>query len=92
MRVSTESLDHGHDVCGAQAAGNWAEGRSVPLHVLHRPPEGIFFAAVLTVVLQRFSEGHPRRAGAPEGTADVDGTGAGYGLRSSCGVGHAVRG
>ena len=25
-------------------------------------------------------------------TADVDGTGAGYGLRSSCGVGHAVRG
>ena len=35
--------------------------------------------------------GHPRRAGAPEGTADVDGTRAGYGLRSSCGVGHAVR-
>ena len=24
MRVSTGSLDHGHDVCGAQAAGNWA--------------------------------------------------------------------
>ena len=37
MRVPTESLDYGHDVCGAQAAGNWAEGRSVPLHVLHRP-------------------------------------------------------
>ena len=36
--------------------------------------------------------GHPRRAVAPEETADVDGTGAGYGLRSSCGVGHAVRG
>ena len=36
--------------------------------------------------------GHPRRADAPEGTADVDGTGAGYGLRLSCGVGHAVRG
>ena len=33
MRVSTESLYHGHDVCGAQAAGNWAEGRSAPLHV-----------------------------------------------------------
>ena len=30
--------------------------------------------------------GHPRRAGAPEGIADVDGTGAAYGLRSSCGV------
>ena len=27
MRVSTESLEHGHDVCGAQAAGNSAEGR-----------------------------------------------------------------
>ena len=36
MRVSTGSLDHGHDVCGAQAAVNWAEGRSVSLHVLHR--------------------------------------------------------
>ena len=28
MRVSTESLEHGHDVCGAQAAGNSAEGRT----------------------------------------------------------------
>ena len=27
MQVSTESLDHGHGVCGAQAAGNRAEGR-----------------------------------------------------------------
>ena len=27
MRVSTESLDHGYDVCGVQAAGNWAGGR-----------------------------------------------------------------
>ena len=35
---------------------------------------------------------HPRRGGAPEGTADVDGTGAGYELRSSCGVGQAIRG
>ena len=55
----------------------------------------IFFAAVLNVVLQRFSEEpamHPRRAGAPEGALDVNGTGAGYGLRSPCGVGHAVRG
>ena len=32
---------------------------------------------------------HPRRAGAPEGALDVDGTGAGYGLRSLSGVGHA---
>ena len=36
--------------------------------------------------------GHPRRAGAPEGALDVNGAGAGYGLRSPCGVGHAVRG
>ena len=33
---------------------------------------------------------HPRQTGAPEGTADVDGTEAGYGLRLSCGVGYAV--
>ena len=33
MRVPTESLDHGHDVCGAQAAGNWAEGKSVSLFI-----------------------------------------------------------
>ena len=37
----------GHDVCGAQAAANWAEGRSVSLRVLHRShrshrsPEGV---------------------------------------------------
>ena len=31
--------------------------------------------------------GHPRPAGAPEGNAEVDGAGAGHGLRfSSCGV------
>ena len=41
MRISTESLDHGHDVCGSQAAGNWAEGRSVSLDVLYRSPEGV---------------------------------------------------
>ena len=29
--------------------------------------------------IQRGS-GHPRRAGAPEGTADVEGTGVGHGL------------
>ena len=40
--------------------------------------------------IQRGS-GHPRRADAPEGALDVDGTRAGYGLRSSCSVGHAVR-
>ena len=28
-------------VCGAQAAGNWAEGRSVSLYVLHRFPDGV---------------------------------------------------
>ena len=35
--------------------------------------------------------GHPRRASAPEGALDADGTGADYGLRSSCAVGYAVR-
>ena len=50
----------------------------------------IFFAAVLNVILQKFS--HPRRASAPERALDVNGTGAGYGLRSPCGVGRAVRG
>ena len=29
------------DVCGSQAAGNWAEGRSVSLHVFPRSPEGV---------------------------------------------------
>ena len=54
----------------------------------------IFFAAVLSVVVKRFSEDivHPCRAGAPEGTADVDRIGTGYGLRSSYSVGCAVRG
>ena len=54
----------------------------------------IFFAAVLNVVLQRFSEEPAILAelGAPEGALDVNGAGAGYGLRSPCGVGHAVRG
>ena len=41
--------------------------------------------------IQRGS-GHPRRAGAPEGALDVDRTEPGYELRSSCGVGHVVRG
>ena len=41
MRVPTVSLDHEHDVCGAQAAGNWAEGRSVSLHVLCRSPKDV---------------------------------------------------
>ena len=41
VRVSTGSLDHGHDVCGSQAAGSWAEGRSVPPYVFRRSPEGL---------------------------------------------------
>ena len=160
MRVSTGSLDHGHDVYGAQAAGNWAEGSRVSLHVLiylqkvydtvgrtllwqvltciavppqviaviqqfHdgmracvRPDDGVgsdwfeveqglrqgcvlspllfnvSFAAVLTVVLQRSSEDtfilaklvHLKKPPTSMGT------GSGYGLRSSCGVGHAIRG
>ena len=35
------SLDHGHDVCGSQAAGNWAEGRSVPPYVFRRSSESL---------------------------------------------------
>ena len=34
-------VDHGYDVCGSQAAGSWAKGRSVSLHVFHRSPEGL---------------------------------------------------
>ena len=41
--------------------------------------------------IQRGS-GHPRRADAPEGALDVDGTGASYGRRLSCGVELAVHG
>ena len=55
----------------------------------------MFFAAVLNVVLQRFSEETVILAELVhlnEGALDVNGTGAGYGLRSSCGVGNAVRG
>ena len=36
VRVSPGSFDHGHYIsCGGTAVGNWAEGRRVPLHVLH---------------------------------------------------------
>ena len=53
----------------------------------------ILFAAVLNVVLQRFGEEPAVLAElVPEGALDVNGTVAGYGLRSPCGVGHAVRG
>ena len=41
MRVLTGSLDDGNGVCGAQAAGNWAEGRRVSLYVIYRSPEGV---------------------------------------------------
>ena len=41
VRGSTGSRNHGHNVCGAQAAGNWARGRDVSLHVLYRFPEGV---------------------------------------------------
>ena len=47
----------------------------------------IFFAVVLTVVLQRFGEDELMHLKAPP----TYGTGGGYGLRSPCGVGHAVR-
>ena len=69
MQVSTGSLDHGHDVCGAQAEGHWAESRNGVCSDWVKVEQGlrqgcvlspllfnIFFAAVLTVVLQGFSE------------------------------------
>ena len=56
----------------------------------------IFFAAAVCADLcppkiQR-GYGHPHQACAPEGTVDLNGTKADYGLRSSYGVGYAVRG
>ena len=41
MRVSTGSLDHGHNVCGSQAAGSWTEGKSVPPYVFRRSSESL---------------------------------------------------
>ena len=41
--------------------------------------------------IQRGCE-HARRAGALEGTANVDGTGTCYGIRTLCRVGNALRG
>ena len=63
-------------------------------YVLSPLLSNIFFATVLTVVLQRFSEDAVILAKLMhlKETLDVDGTGAGYGLRSLCGVKHAVRG
>ena len=52
----------------------------------------IFSAAGWPLFLQRFSEDTVIHAELVQATADVDGTGAGYGLPSSCGVGYAVRG
>ena len=50
MRVSTGSLDHGHDVCGSQAAGSWAEGRSVSLRVLHKSIDLIHLQKAYNIV------------------------------------------
>ena len=41
VRVPTESLDHGHDVCGSQVAGSRAEGRSVPPYAFRRSSESL---------------------------------------------------
>ena len=41
MRGSTGPLDHGHAVCGAQAVGNFAEGRRFTRYVLYRFPEDV---------------------------------------------------
>ena len=160
MRVSTGSLDRGHDFCGSQAVGSRAEGRRVlfmcfidlqktydtvnrtlwwqaltctgvppqmiaVIRQFHdgtrgcvRPYHGvcldwfeveqelrqgcvlspllfnIVFAAVLKVCPSKIQRGTgpSRRAGAPEGAPDVNGTGSGYGLRSSCRVRHAAYG
>ena len=54
----------------------------------------IVFAAVLNIVLEIFSEEPAVLAELVhlEVALDVNGTGAGYGLRSPCGVGYPVRG
>ena len=54
----------------------------------------IFFAAVMNVILQTFSEEPiiPAELVHLKEPSNFNGTGAGYGLRSSCGVGHAVCG
>ena len=54
----------------------------------------LLIAAVLTVVLQRFSKDTAILAELVhlQGTTDVDGAGTGYGLRSSCGVRYVVCG
>ena len=64
--------------------------------------QGCVFPAVVQHLLRSRAErcppkiqrgsGHSRLAGAPKEALDVDGTGVGCELRSSCGVGHAVRG
>ena len=42
VQVSPVSFDHIHNIFwGAQAVGNQAEGRRVPLHVLHWSPEAV---------------------------------------------------
>ena len=33
--------DHGHDVCGSQAAGIWAESKNASPHVLHQSSEDV---------------------------------------------------
>ena len=54
----------------------------------------IFFAAVLTIIFQRFSEDTVILAELMhlKEPPTSNGIGAGYGLRSSCGVVYAVRG
>ena len=156
MRVSTGSLDHGHDVCSAQAAGNGRKAglslfmcvidlqkaydtvvrtllwqivtrSGVSLQIIAviqkfhygmracvRPDDGVCsdwsrtkarMLAIPAFVQHSLRSragrcppkihreyGHRRQAVASDETADVDRNGAGYGLRSSCRVGYAVRG
>ena len=51
MRVSTVSLDHGHDLCGAQAAENWAKGR-VPLFMCFIDLQKAYDTVDRTLLLQ----------------------------------------
>ena len=62
MWILTQSLDHGQNNCSSQAAGNWAEGRSVSLHVLHRSPKGVRHHATITelnISEDRYGDGVP---------------------------------
>ena len=80
----------GCDMCSHRACNHPQLSTTSP--VWAHLAQGIFISADRCRPNIQRGYGHRRQAGAPEETVDVDGTGAGYGLRSSVGVGYAVTG